>query len=91
MPKRKLSNKKSPLVEKDSVYLLKLVLYFLIGCLWVNLGGDSGIPIPVGLLFGIILANHEHFSIDKKMEYAILLVATILSFIAPIGFVLNLG
>ena len=77
--------------EQDSIYFLKLVLFFLLGCLWVRLGSGEGIPIPVGLIFGVLLASHEHFQIDKKIEYAVLLIATILSFIAPIGFVLNIG
>ena len=77
--------------EKDSVYFLKLVLFFVIGCLWVRLGSGEGVPIPVGLIFGVLLASHEHFQVDRKIEYAVLLIATILSFIAPIGFVLNIG
>lgn len=83
----KNSSKKSG--EQDGVYVLKLVLYFVLGCLWVNLSG-VGISIPIGLIFGIILISREHFQIDRKIEYAMLLVATILSFIAPIGFVLSL-
>jgi hypothetical protein len=81
-------SKKQP-TEKDSVYFLKLVLFFILGTLWVRLGGENGVPIPVGLLFGVILASHEHFAVDRKIEYAVLLIATILSFIAPIGFVLT--
>lgn len=87
--KRTLRTKPAP--EKDSVYFLKLVLFFLVGCLWVELGGEQGVPLPVGLVFGVLLASHEHFQIDRKIEYAILLIATILSFIAPIGFVLTIG
>jgi len=77
--------------EKDGVYFLKLVLFFVVGCLWVRLISLGDIPLPVGLFFGLFLANHEHFQIDKKIEYAVLLVATVLSFIAPIGFVLSIG
>ena len=88
----KTSRKKTKqLPEKDSVYFLKLVLFFLLGCLWVQLGGEGGVPIPVGLVFGVLLASHEHFQIDRKIEYAVLLVAGVLSFVAPIGFVLTLG
>lgn len=87
--KRRVSAKQTP--EKDSVYFLKLVLFFLVGCLWVQLGNENGVPLPVGLVFGVLLASHEHFQIDRKIEYAILLIATILSFIAPIGFVLTIG
>lgn len=76
--------------EKDGVYLLKIVLFFLLGCLWVSVGNES-VTIPVGLLFGFVLASHDHFQIDKKIEYVVLLFAAILSFLAPIGFVLTLG
>ena len=78
-------------VEKDGVYCLKLVLFFVLGCMWLRFGGTTGTPVPIGLMFGILFASHDHFQIDKKIEYAILLVATILSFIAPIGFVLDIG
>jgi hypothetical protein len=78
-------------VEPDSVYFLKLVLYFLLGCLWVQVGGEGGFALPVGFVIGIVFASHDHFQIDRKIEIAVLLIATILSFIAPIGFVLNIG
>lgn len=77
--------------EPDSVYFLKVVLYFLLGCLWLQVGGDTGIALPVGLIAGTIFASHDHFRIDKKIEYAVLLVATILSYVTPIGFVLTIG
>lgn len=85
MPKNKKTS------EPDSVYFLKLVLYFLLGCLWVQIGGENGIALPVGLALGLIFASHDHFKIDRKVELAVLLVATILSYIAPIGFVLTVG
>jgi len=43
------------------------------------------------LIFGILLATQDHFQIDRKIEFAILLVAAILSYIAPIGFVLTIA
>lgn len=87
---KKTALKKSTpeITEKDSVYLLKLVLYFVLGCMWVQFD-ENGIAIPIGLIFGVLLASHDHFQVDRKIEFAILLIATILSFIAPIGFVLN--
>ena len=91
MTKKKKSIKPAERPEKDSVYIFKLVLFFILGCLWVRIGGADGLPLPIGLLFGIIFAGHDHFQIDKKIEFAILLIATILSFIAPIGFVLDIG
>ena len=87
---RKVNKSKSK-TEKDSVYVLKLILFFVLGCLWIQIGGDGGVPIPVGLIFGLVLTTHEHFTIDRKIEYLVLIIATVLSFIQPIGFVLNLG
>jgi hypothetical protein len=77
--------------ELDAVYLMKIVLFFLLGCIWINIGTEPGIPIPVGLLLGIVFASHDHFQIDKKVEFVVLFMAAVLSFIAPIGFVLNVG
>lgn len=84
----KTVSKKEP-VEKDSVYFLKLVLFFVLGTLWVQFGDANGVAIPVGLIFGILLATHEHFQVDRKVEYAVLLFATVLSYVAPVGFVLT--
>lgn len=84
-PKRQTNN------EKDTVFFLKIVLFFILGCLWVRVGGQNGVPLPVGLAFGILLASHDHFQVDRKIEFAILLVAVILSFIAPVGFVLTIN
>jgi len=90
---KKKTNKTKPsnkAVEKDAVYVLKLILFFILGCMWLRLGGANGTPVPVGLVFGILFASHDHFQIDKKIEFAILLMAAILSFVAPIGFVLDI-
>lgn len=74
--------------EPDSLYFLKLLLYFIIGGLWLRVGG-LGMPLPVGLVLGLLFASHEHFQIDRKIEYAILLIAAILSLVAPIGIVID--
>ena len=87
----KKNKKTSQNQELDAVYLLKIVLFFILGCIWINIGAEPGIPVPVGLLIGIVFASHDHFQIDKKVEFVVLFMAAILSFIAPIGFVLNVG
>lgn len=84
---KKLVNREP--VEKDSVYFLKLILFFVLGTLWVQFGDANGVAIPVGLIFGVLLATHEHFQVDRKVEYAVLLIAAVLSYIAPIGFILT--
>ena len=89
--KKQLKNKakKSNNVEPDGVYLLKLVLYSILGCLWIQVG--DLVILPIGLLLGILFASHDHFQIDRKIEFAVLFIAAILSFISPIGFVMTIG
>lgn len=74
-------------VEPDSAYFLKLVLYVIIGAQWLRLTTSTGsqIPIPVGLIIGLAFASHEHFQLDRKIEYAVLVVATMIGFFAQIG------
>lgn len=71
--------------ETDSSYFLKLVMYFIFGTLWVHVGGDGWlIPIPIGFLLGMAFATHDHFKIDRKIEYAVLVVAMFITyFLAP--------
>ena len=74
--------------ELDSVYVLKLVLYLIIGAQWIRLENNSGstqIPIPVGLVIGMLFAAHDHFKIDRKIEYALLLVAMFVGFWSQVG------
>jgi hypothetical protein len=71
----------------DGVYLLKMTLYLLIGSLWLKIDNGVGmhIPLPIGLAIGLFFATHEHFRIDRKIEYAILLVAMLFGYFAPYG------
>lgn len=83
--------KKNQNQELDSVYMLKLVLYLVIGSQWLKIVTRSGvqIPIPVGAIVGIFFAAHDHFRIDRKIEYAVLLVAMFIGFWVPLGAVLT--
>lgn len=85
MAKAKIKKKKTQ--EQDSVYFLKLVLYLILGSLWIKVtSGDSNqIPLPVGLIIGLLFTSHEHFQIDRKIEYALLLIATFVGFWLPVG------
>lgn len=73
--------------ETDSVYFLKILLFFILGSIWFK--HSQFLPVPVGLLAGLLFAHHDHFQIDRKIEYAVLLAAAVLSFVAPIGVVLR--
>ena len=68
--------KKSVATESDNAYFLKILIYFTLGMLWVKVNGYM--VLPLGLILGVIIAQHDHFSIDRKIEYAILVVAGIL-------------
>lgn len=77
--------------ELDRVYILKTILYLIIGAQWLKIQtkGNVQIPIPVGALIGLIFAYHEHFQMDRKVEYAILIVAMFVGFWVPLGAVLT--
>lgn len=82
--------KRSKSRESDSSYFFKLVLFFILGTLWVRLlhievGPFEHLSVPLGLVIGLIFASHEHFQVDRKIEYAVLLVATLISFYLPVG------
>lgn len=87
-----MAKKQSRPKETDSVFFLKIVLYLILGSLWIKVsdGISYQIPIPIGLLFGLLLTSHDHFKIDRKIEYAVLLVASFVGFWAPIGIYINL-
>lgn len=94
MPQRKSKKHSTEIAEKDSTYILKLVLFVIFGTLWLKLSTPimlgpllvSGIPI--GLFIGLIFASHEHFQVDRKLEYAVLVLMTIISYFLPAGIVI---
>lgn len=82
MAKKKTARK----TEQDSVYLLKLVVYLIVGSQWLWLTQHSWqIPVPLGLIVGLVLAMHDHFKTDRRIEYAVLLIATLVGYFAGIG------
>ena len=81
--------------ETDSIYFLKLVIFVLLGTLWVKFSDPIiwlGIPlnaIPVGLLVGLLLVNKfEKHQSDRKIWYAILLIVGILCYFVPAGIII---
>jgi hypothetical protein len=80
--------------ETDSTYFLKLVVFVLLGTLWLKFTDPIswlGIPlngIPVGMLVGLLLVSRfEKYQADRKIWYAILLVVTIICYFVPAGIV----
>lgn len=81
--------------ESDSTYFLKLVVFVLLGTLWLKFAQPVtwlGLPVgglPIGLLAGLILVNKfEKYQSDRKIWYAILLVVTIICYFVPAGIVI---
>ncbi len=77
----------------DGVFVLKMVLYVILGSLWLKIGSNGSglhIPIPVGLMVGLLFASHEHFRTDRKIDYAVLVVAALFGFLAPYGLYISL-
>lgn len=82
MPKKN----KQKTSDQDGVFLLKLMLYALLGSLWLKTSyGTLSVPIPFGLVVGLLFALHEHFQIDRKIEIAVLVVAMLIGYVAPFG------
>lgn len=83
----------APAAESDSAYFLKLVLYVVMGSLWLKFNAPLQLGplvlsgIPLGLFVGLIFASHDHFQVDRKIEYAVLIVATVMSFFLPAGII----
>ncbi len=63
--------------ETDSVYFLKILVFFVLGSIWVKYHGV--VVFPAGLVLGVALTAHDHFAIDRKVEYAVLIVSALLT------------
>lgn len=89
MPRTK--KKQTPQTETDSTFFLKLVLYVVLGSVWLKFASPLVIGsivlngLPIGLLLGLLFASHDHFQVDRKIEYTVLLIVTIISYFAPSG------
>lgn len=72
--------------RSDSVYILKLVVFLILGSLWIRLVTDSfTVPLPLGFVAGLLIARTDRFQLDRKIEYAFLVMAMFVGFWLPIG------
>ena len=93
---RKLSRKgNEKIYERDSTYLLKLVVVILLGTFWLKFSqplhffGLALNAVPIGLILGLFLVSRlEHFQFNRKIWYALLFVVTIVSYFLPAGIVI---
>lgn len=86
--KIKKSTRKTEPTEGDGTYLFKIVMYMIIGAQWVRLVDPvltKQIPIPVGFIIGLLFASHDHFKIDRKIEYAVLAIGMFVGFWVQTG------
>lgn len=77
----------------EGAFVLKLVLYAVLGALWLKVdhaGSGLHLPLPVGLVIGLFFTAHEHFRIDRKIEYAVLVIAALVGLMAPFGLFISL-
>ncbi|MDO8335258.1 MAG: hypothetical protein Q7T74_00535 [Candidatus Saccharibacteria bacterium] len=80
--------------ETDGAFLLKIVIYVILASVWIKFQepldlfviGINGIPI--GLFIGLIVASQDRFQIDRKIEYVVLIVMTIITYFVPAGILL---
>lgn len=99
MTKTKTKQKKTVKIsassqKMDSVFFLKLLLYMVLGAQWLKFVGHDGntqVPIPIGMIIGLLFAMHDHFKIDRKIEFAVLLVAMFVGFWSQMGIYIHLA
>lgn len=86
-----MAKRKKTQQESDSTYFLKLVLYLIVGAQWLRVESfpEWSVPIPIGLLVGLLFAAHDHFAIDRKIEFALLLIASFVAFWLPMGIIIE--
>lgn len=89
--KKQLKRSSKSASEADSAYFLKIVLYLIVGSQWLRIEQlpEWSIPIPLGLIVGLFYASHDHFAIDRKIEYALLIVSAFVAFWLPMGIVVE--
>lgn len=84
----KSKKRKKVQLEPDSAFLLKIVMYLIVGAQWIRVVNPSltkEIPIPFGLIVGLVFAMHDHFRMDRKIEFAVLLIAMLVGFWSQTG------
>jgi positive regulator of sigma E activity len=89
------SRTREKIFETDGTYFLKLVVFALLGTLWLKfqqpmiLGAVPVNGIPLGFLVGLLLVRKfEKYQADRKIWYAMLLVVTIICYFVPAGILL---
>ncbi len=58
-------------------------MYLVLGTIWIK--HDGRLIIPIGLLIGLLFTRKDRFMIDRKIEYALLIIAAILGLSTQYG------
>ncbi len=61
--------------ESDIAFLIKSALYLILGTVWISWGGYRWLPI--GVIVGFGLSKIEVLRINRKIEYALLVVGAL--------------
>lgn len=93
-PVRRARTHVSALSSSDSTFFLKLVMFVVLGSFWLKFANPVAIGplmltgMPIGLMLGVLFASHDRFQIDRKIEYAILIIMAVLTYFVPAGIVI---
>ena len=88
-----MTKKQKPASEPDSVFFLKILILLIISTMWLRLSSNgefSGVELnlPLGSAAAIFLVQFDHFTIDRKIEYVVVLLSSFISFFLPIGLII---
>lgn len=67
--------KSKRIYESDFAFLVKSGLYLLLGTVWISWGGMRWLPL--GVIVGFVLTKVEVLKINRKIEYALLVVGAL--------------
>ncbi len=70
------SKRSHHIYESDFAFLVKAAVYLLLGTLWIGWQGHRW--LPVGVVIGFALSKVEILRINRKIEYALLVVGALL-------------
>jgi hypothetical protein len=65
--------------ESDFAFLIKAALYLMLGLTWLSVNGSR--MIPVGVILGFVFSKVDVLRIDRKIEYALLVVGALLGLV----------
>ena len=65
--------------ESDFAFLVKAALYLILGLTWISVNGHR--VIPIGVILGFLFSKVDVLKIDRKIEYALLVVGALLGLV----------